>query len=596
MAAGVREAYHQLLREFSDALLSCAVNASKHPSLDGAVLCPACGRIHGRCHEAVYPLLAMADLSGETKYLEAARRLFTWSGTMVCDDGSLYNDAQNAWNGTTVFAALSLEKALRFHGHLLSAQERSVWEERLLGMGLWLLDGIAPEKKHHINYIAAGAAALKRLGLAFSRDDMLRRAKYLADFALSRVTEEGLIYGEGSLERHAGLRGGCAVDICYNAEVTLPALYEYAAAAGDEAALAAVRKAAEAHLELMLPDGAWDNSFGTRNFKWTWWGGRTSDGCQALFNALGKSDPKFAEAALRNLELLRRCAHGLLYGGPHYRRHGEEACAHHTFCRMKVLAQALDEGVAEFERTSLPSDDAEGVKAYPEIGTVRLVSGGWRMTVCAGDFPYMKGGHASGGALTLLWHCSYGPVFATANTDFSLREPMNQQLTRRKKLQGCVCPRLELEENGVVWSQIYDLTANLTVRHLPDRAEARAEGRLCDMSHQPADGGGNYALIYHLSDEGLYVCSRVTGGGKAVFRLPVICPVDEPNKVSGHSALIGGRIRVTASGPIAYKGIVFSLAPGFEAADLVVRPGEDGAFSFSVTCGGPAPNGKEARI
>ena len=26
-------------------------------------------------------------------------------------------------------------------------------------------------------------------------------------------------------------------------------------------------------------DGGWDNSFGTRNNKWTYWGNRTSDGC-----------------------------------------------------------------------------------------------------------------------------------------------------------------------------------------------------------------------------------------------------------------------------------------------------------------------------
>ena len=30
-----------------------------------------------------------------------------------------------------------------------------------------------------------------------------------------------------------------------------------------------------------LPDGAWDNSFGTRNYKWSYRGSRTSDGCAA---------------------------------------------------------------------------------------------------------------------------------------------------------------------------------------------------------------------------------------------------------------------------------------------------------------------------
>jgi hypothetical protein len=30
----------------------------------------------------------------------------------------------------------------------------------------------------------------------------------------------------------------------------------------------------DTHLEFMLHDGAWDNSWGTRNFKWTYWGNR----------------------------------------------------------------------------------------------------------------------------------------------------------------------------------------------------------------------------------------------------------------------------------------------------------------------------------
>ena len=586
MRASVRNAYYRLLREWTDALLSCAVNDPGHPSLDGAVLCPACSHIHGRCHEAVYPLLAMADLSGKTKYLDAARKLFQWSSVLLCDDGSLYNDSQNAWNGITVFSALSLHKALLHHGHLLNAEERAAWEARLLRMGQWLQDGISPEKKCNINYIAANAAAMARIGLYFGRDAMLGRAKDLADFSLRCVTDSGLVFGEGSLERCASPMGGCAVDIGYNAEETLPALYEYAEAMRDEIALAAVRNAARAHLDLMLPDGAWDNSFGSRNFKWTYWGSRTADGCQAMLNALGKSEPVFAEAAYRNLELLKRCTSGLLYGGPHYRRHGEEACVHHAFCHAKALAQALDEGVAEFERTSLPSDDPERVRYYPEVETFRLSCGGWRMTVCAGDFPYMKGGHASGGAVTLLWHRSYGPVIAAANTDFSLREPLNQQLTRRKKLQGSVCPRLEIEENGILYSQVYDLTASVTAQAFPDRAEVCVEGRLCDISHQPSHTGEAYILTYVLSDRGLSVRGRITGGGKtgALFRLPIVCPADAQPAVSGKSVLIGGTLRVTSTASIDPPDPVFSLAPGFETADLCIRPDEDGSFAFSISC------------
>lgn len=589
MGACIRDKYYRLLKEWLDALLDCTVNDPAHPSADGAVLCPACMHIHGRCHEAVYPLLAMADYSGETKYLEAARKLFRWSSCMLCDDGSMYNDAQSSWNGTTVFSTISLFKALHYHGQLLSEGERKAWEDRLSGMARWLLNGISPEKKNNINYIAANAAALALIGRNFNQDAMLHRAKELADFTCRCMTGQGLVYGEGSLERNATPRDGCAVDIGYNMEETLPSLFEYARSMQDESVLSAVRKAARAHLDLMLPDGAWDNSFGSRNFKWTYWGSRTADGCQALLNALGKTDPVFAEAAYRNLQLYRRCTDGLLYGGPHYRRHGELPCVHHAFCHAKVLAQALDEGIAEFEHTAIPSDDPEPLKHYPEAGTYRLSRGGWRMTVCAGDFPYMKGGHASGGAVTLLWHRAYGPVFAAANTDFSLREPLNQQLTRRKKLHGSLCPRLERKENGTARSQVYDLAADVTTQSDTEKTVVRVSGTLCDIDHLPSPNGETFILEYTLTAQGLSIQGKVTSGTTTGLSLilPVICSGDAP-EISGHSALMDSRLRVDASTAIEYAGPVFNLAPGFEAANLRIHPDGEGAFDVMISLEEPS--------
>ena len=578
MCARIRNEYYDLLKEWVDALLSYTVNDPTHPSLDGAILCPACSHIHGRCHEAVYPLLAMADFSGETRYLEAARKLFQWSAYMLCDDGSLYNDSQSVWNGTTVFSAISLYQALRHHGRPLTAEEKNAWEKRLLQMALWLRDNITPEGHFNINYLAANAAAMALTGHYFDQDAMLVQAKRLADFCFQHISEQGLVYGEGSLKRNATPRGGCAVDLGYNVEETLPSLFAYAEAMEDENALSIVREAVRTHLDFMLPDGAWDNSFGSRNFKWTYWGSRTADGCQALLNALGKDEPMFAEAAYRNLLLLKRCTDGLLYGGPHYRRHGELPCVHHAFCHAKVLAQVLDEGAAESERGPLPSDDPERVKYYPEIETYRLSIGDWRMTVCAGDFPYMKGGHASGGAVTLLWHRACGPVIAAANTDYSLREPLNQQLTREKKLQGSLCPRLERKENGTVYSQVYDFAAAVAAEAFPNRTVVHVSGELCDISHQPSPQSETYILEYTLSKQGL----SVKGTASADFILPIVCPSDHSPVISGQSALMDGGLRVVSSTPIDCKGPVFNLAPGFECANLIIHPGEEGSFDFSI--------------
>ncbi len=577
----VRDEYYLLLKEWTDALLACVLNDPIHPSLDGALICPACTAVHGRCHEAVYPLLAMADLSGENKYLDAARKLFKWSSYMLCDDGSLYNDSQSAWNGTTVFSAIALLKALRYHSRLLTAEERAAWEERLNRMVLWLRDGITPEKRFNVNYIAANAAALALAGRRCGEEEWLARAKALEDFALRHVTGEGLVYGEGSPEKHATPRGGCAVDVGYNVEETLPSLYECAEALGDGEALSAIRESARAHLDLMLPDGAWDNSFGTRNFKWTYWGSRTADGCQALFNALGKTEPVFAEAAYRNLKLYERCTSGLLYGGPHYRRHGELPCVHHAFCHAKVLAQALDEGVAEFGRTCLPSDSPVPVRYYPGTGTYRLSSGDWRMTVCAGDFAYMKGGHASGGAVTLLWHRSYGPVLAAGNTDHSLREPMNQQLTRQKGKQGSLCPGLVKGSGGAALAQAYDFSASVAAEILPGSTAVHVSGTLCGADHRASSDGDAYSLVYDLSGRGLRVTGAAAAG--AVFVLPVVCPADQTPAVSGRGAAFEGGLRVASAAPVGWGGSVFGLAPGFEAARLLLYPDGEGRFDFRVS-------------
>ena len=75
--------------------------------------------IHGRCQELVYPLLCLADETGDTCYVKAAKELFRWGENLLCDDGSMYNDGQSSWNGITVFSAISLYEGLTRHGALL---------------------------------------------------------------------------------------------------------------------------------------------------------------------------------------------------------------------------------------------------------------------------------------------------------------------------------------------------------------------------------------------------------------------------------------------------------------------------------------------
>ena len=116
--------YLDLMRRWGDALLELQVSGMGNPALDGGILCPACKHIHGRCPDAIYGFLTLADYTGESRYAEAARTLFRWQETLLCDDGTLYNDGGSSWNGITVFAVVNLYEALVHHGHLLTAEEK----------------------------------------------------------------------------------------------------------------------------------------------------------------------------------------------------------------------------------------------------------------------------------------------------------------------------------------------------------------------------------------------------------------------------------------------------------------------------------------
>ncbi len=573
-----------LLHDWCDAILGLQLDMPDRPELDGGILCPACQIVHGRCQETLYPLLALARRTGDARYVRSAECLFTWGETLLCDDGGLYNDSQSDWRGITVFNAIALHDALSRHGDLLGAPTCEAMRRRLAAMGEWLLRSIVPDAPAYgINYFAAGACAMALLGDFLGRDEFRSHARTLAAHVRRHFSPGLLLFGESSPSpTDARTPKGCvAVDVGgYNVEESLPCLLRYAEATGDAETLDLVRHSFRAHLDWMLPDGSWDNSVGTRNYKWTYWGGRTSDGCQEALFRLGRNNPIFAEAALRNLELYRSCtAGGLLHGGPHYHRHGEPPCVHHTFCHARVLAGALDAGLPAFERTALPSDAPPSLVRIPEMDTLRLAAGDWRADVTAYDFDYMRGGHASGGTLSLLWHRRCGPVVAVGAVDYSLKEPTNQQLSRRFTEHRSICPRIEVVRDGRRWAQHYDFAASLTGEALPDGSvRAHADAWLCDATRERLPCGGPCTLDYTLDVEGLRIAGAIPAAiaDETRYILPIIA--NEVQVVVEIGAADGDPARI------------FNLCPGFEAREFVIRPDATGRFAVIISADQRHPN------
>jgi len=173
------------------------------------------------------------------------------------------------------------------------------------------------------------------------------RGQMLAHQGLKFISpKDGFIYGEGTPLYEASKKGCFSIDLGYNVEETLPSLALYGLLNRDEEVLDAVTRSLQTHMEFLLPDGGWDNSWGTRNYKWTYWGSRTSDGCQPAYALLAGRDQRFYRAALKNTQLLEQCTHdGLLHGGPHYLTHHVPPSVHHTFCHIKALTTILDHGI-----------------------------------------------------------------------------------------------------------------------------------------------------------------------------------------------------------------------------------------------------------
>ncbi len=584
----VRERITGLLKTWCDTLLAYQIT-SPRKEVDGAILCPACNMIHGRCPDLIYPLMYLADTLHEDRYLQGALRLFRWGDYVICDDGSMRNDAFDDWRGITVFNAEALADALIHHGHLLDGETKALFEKRLLTFGEWLHQNMTLNMVTNINYFCTNAYVMALLGRYFGRDDFGKLGKELADHAVSSLTKNGLLAGEGQPRHYVTSRGCRPVDIGYNMEESVPALIRYALLTEDRSVLEKAVSSAKAHLAFLLPDGAWDNSFGTRNFKWTYWGSRTSDGCQTAFSLLAEADPVFGEALLRNFELLEKCTvGGLLCGGPHYEAAGEKACIHHAFCHAKALAGVLDNPrfSGDGARCALPCDEPPTVRYWEEIDTYQLAKGPWRATVTGNDFIYAHGGHASGGSLTMLYHERAGPLIAAGMTDYTNIEYDNMQLTRQTKRHRSLVPRVERRDSDGYRAQCYDRKAAMTHSATQDAETVTVCASLVDLDSDNAKG--SCELSYELTENGFSVKGRILGeditGVSYVF--PLICHPDsqvtrEGNVLTVHTEKADLILRVSDFGSDPEP--IFNLCPGFCALECRIVPKEAGEFFLDLT-------------
>jgi hypothetical protein len=599
-ATAESQLYSTLLKTWCDGLVARQIVAIRDPALYGGLLCPACALIHGRCGDAVYPLLHMAHSTGDEKYVRAAKFVQEWSEAQVSrPDGSWINDVTlSQWQGISVFHAIALAEALTHHGVVLDAATRRAWMSRLAAAAKFL-DGFISIKTGNVNYPATATLAFVLCGQLLGEPHYIDRGRRLAQQIVDQFTSDGFLFGEGHPLDGVSPKGCRPVDLGYNIEESLPALALYSLLTGDKAVEQQVIGALKTHLEFQLPDGAWDNSWGTRNYKWSWWGSRTSDGCHPGFLLMAGHDPRFGEVARRNLELMADCTHeGLLHGGPDYQAHGDLPCIHHTFTHAKALATALDRCsfLPEPARPAIPRDEPYGLRSFPLIGTHLAAIGPWRATVTEYDWEYQEhaqagggfGGHVSGGALSILYHMNLGPILTASMTHYEMIEISNQQQERNGSHMP-LTPRIECVA-GDTYTSLNDYRAALSATRVGAGVVFASHGRLMSNAHKPMEGDGLcYEATWTMDKSGVELRARVRGLLPASASLQLIVPVitrqsERVEQTSPQSVGISkrkGLVVISVEADHHFEPIpderTFNLVPGFEAVPLIVRilPGNE---------------------
>jgi hypothetical protein len=588
----------QLLQHWCDGLLAHQITEYKSPGLYGGIISPAYARIEGRCGDAVYPLIHMASKSKEQKYLDAAIRVFDWSENNVfLPDGATVNDVSvSDWRGITISSAVCLGEALYRYGDLLDAKTKERWTQRLRLQAEWMHRTITINFAN-INYPSCASYALVLMGRIFDEPRYTQHGQELGRQVVPYFTQKDrLLYGEGKPRNAQSPKGCYAMDIGYTVEESMPGLALYGLMEKDEEVLGPLVESMIAQMEFLLPDGAWDNSMGTRNYKWTYWGTRNAEGCQPAYALLADRHPQFLEVAHRSAELLERCTHdGILYGGPHTAQRGELASVHHTFCHAKAFATVLDVGIPNIPNAvnTVPRDAQPSIVEMSDMQTWFVANGPWRATVTGYDKEAFQNTHASGGAMSVLYHQKLGTVCVASTNEYVLIEPTNMQMDKDPNSIP-LTPRVEMEVNGIKYRNICDLAATVKSSQKNGTYVFETRSQLVDRDRKMPDGiNTSCAVDYYFSDSDVKIEIRKQPDSTLndfSFILPIIATQSEAFEcVSPREYLIikaDGKLKITASEDIALMPTtkaqrVFHFVPGMEAIPFVVRSG--GAVSITIS-------------
>jgi hypothetical protein len=239
------------------------------------------------------------------------------------------------------------------------------------------------------------------------------------------------------------------------------------------------------HQTFMYPNGAIDNSWGTRNFKWTLESGtKTAPGVFFTFGLLTDKDPSFQRGAQLALSFFRDHASddkGWEVYGPHAANHATSTppSNYSTFARAQSIAVTIELGPTPLAPGAIPADGKNWFKFFPTVATGVLRTDKIMATVTAygADITYPRESMARGGSVSALWFEGYGStgfMQVSSQTIYSRIEALHMPI---ETALLPLTPRVETI-SGTYSTNLYDDAAQLSMTQAEALVHATATGAL----------------------------------------------------------------------------------------------------------------------
>ena len=561
----------------------------------GALVCPSVNPdthpTHSRGAEAVYPFAVAFKRGHDAKYADAAVKLGNWLITIQNSAGAWGEVWPNhdGWDGTTADQLISMAGAYGILKDRLTPAENTAWTNSIKRAADWIE---ANFPKGNLNYLPTGSVALKFAANVSANPPAkwMAKADALMAQTMQSVNSEDFITGEGM-----------GIDLGYNIAQSIGYIALYGILTGKPEPLAFAARVLKVQGKFMYPNGAIDNSWGTRSYKWMLESGtKTAPGIPFTFGLLADKDPAFSRGAQLSVEFLSRYYIGdqkLIVYGPNAAEHptSNPPCLYPTFARAQSLATAVEYGPDAVAPGPIRSETKNWSEYFSSAKTalVRTVMVMATLTAYDGIAQYDRSEVVRGGSITNLWFAGYGKLGFLQSSSQS--NYIREEAPHMPK-EGALLPLTErIEKAGPPWvANLFDEKATLAVA--PDGADFRATSAGLLRDSGGISSGIGFTWIHRFAADAYSGEATVTSALNVRIVEPFVDLPGNEYALAGDSVFRittaeGGiwELRITsATGPFTLvsgedKAKYWAPFPGLQCHPLVIKLGGTGAQTVKYT-------------